>query len=86
MNHDFLESQVGAAELNKFKLDNRHEELSENIKTLKSEIEETEKQRQQTEAENPIEEERPESPPQEVTKNLFRNHIGENLFGDEYYD
>ena len=39
MEHDFLESQVGAAELNHFKLDNRHEELSENIKSLSAHFE-----------------------------------------------
>ena len=43
MGHDFLESQVGAAELNQFKLENRKEELSENIKSLRNEIEETER-------------------------------------------
>ena len=39
MEHDFLESQVGAAELNQFKLDNRHEELSENLKVLSQHLE-----------------------------------------------
>lgn len=39
MEHDFLESQVGAAELNQFKLENRHQELTESIKALKVEIE-----------------------------------------------
>jgi len=39
MEQAFLASQVGAAELNHFKLENRHEELSENIKSLKVEIE-----------------------------------------------
>ena len=38
MEHEFLESQVNAAELNQFKLDNRHEELSENIKSLTAEL------------------------------------------------
>ncbi len=48
MENDFFESQVGAAELNQFKLDNRHEELSENIRTLQQEIENDEKDRQHT--------------------------------------
>ena len=52
MEHDFLASQVGAAELNQFKLENRHEELSENIKSLKEEIEVQETERQQMETEN----------------------------------
>ena len=45
MEHDFLASQVGAAELNQFKLENRHEELTENIKSLKAEIEAQETER-----------------------------------------
>jgi hypothetical protein len=45
MEHEFLESQVGAAELNSFKLENRHEELVETIKTLKAEIEAQETER-----------------------------------------
>ena len=39
MEHEFLESQVNAAELNQFTLDNRHDELSENIKSLTVELE-----------------------------------------------
>ena len=45
MEHDFLASQVGAAELNQFKLENRQEELTENIKSLKQEIEAQETER-----------------------------------------
>ena len=45
MEDKFLESQVAAAELNQFKLDNRHEELSENIRSLRQEIEAEEKDR-----------------------------------------
>ena len=45
MEHDFLASQVGAAELNQFKLENRQEELTENIKSLKAEIEVQETER-----------------------------------------
>ena len=40
MEDDFLVSQVGAAELNQFKLENRQEELSENISNLRRELEE----------------------------------------------
>ena len=52
MEHDFLESQVGAAELNQFKLGNRKDELSENIRSLRNEIEvqETERKQNQEEA------------------------------------
>ena len=45
MEHDFLDSQVGAAQLNQFKLDNRQEELSEHIVTLRAEIEAQETER-----------------------------------------
>ena len=39
MEQEFLESQVGAAELNQFKLDNRKEELTEQVIALKKHIE-----------------------------------------------
>ena len=51
MEHDFLESQVGAAELNQFKLGNRKDELSENIRSLRNEIEEQETERKQNQVE-----------------------------------
>lgn len=40
MEEEFLDSQVAAASLNQFKLENRQEEMSDNIKTLRREIEE----------------------------------------------
>lgn len=46
MEHEFLENQVHAAQLNSFKLDNRTDELSENIKTLRQEISAQETERQ----------------------------------------
>ena len=52
MEHDFLDSQIGAAQLNQFKLDNRQEELSENIVTLRAEIEAQETERLQKKAES----------------------------------
>lgn len=45
LEEEFLGSQLGAADLNKFKLENRHDELSENIRSLKDEIEEQENER-----------------------------------------
>lgn len=52
MEHEFLENQVHAAQLNSFKLDNRTDELSEHIKTLRQEIslQETERQNRMSSA------------------------------------
>jgi len=82
MEDDFLVSQVGAAELNQFKLENRHEELSENISNLRIELEYkhtrdiNSKQRWSKSSIND-----PNEP-----ANKYQHHISEHLPNDAYYD